>query len=141
MSDLRKAAEMALEAFEMYLQHSTKEMIFNQISTARAEQLRQALAESANSTTDFVEPKALAQLEHGTESDTQLDKIVELAIQGHASTRDAIRWAMQQEREACAKVCEEQITGYHFLATHGHFDHMDQAATNCAAAIRARGEK
>ena len=33
------------------------------------------------------------------------------------------------EREACAKVCEKQITGYHFLATHGHFDHMDQAAT------------
>lgn len=26
------------------------------------------------------------------------DQIVELAIQGHASTRDAIRWAMQQVR-------------------------------------------
>ena len=39
------------------------------------------------------------------------DEIIELAIQGHASTRDAIRWAMNQailaEREACAKVCEE----------------------------------
>lgn len=40
-----KAMRMALEAFEMYLQHSTKEMIFNQISTARAETLRQALAQ------------------------------------------------------------------------------------------------
>ncbi len=35
-----------------------------------------------------------------SESSTSLDKIVEIAIQGHASTRDAIRWAMQQEREA-----------------------------------------
>ena len=47
MTDLRKAAEMALEAFEMYLKHSTKEMIFNQIATARAEALRQALAQDA----------------------------------------------------------------------------------------------
>jgi hypothetical protein len=31
------------------------------------------------------------------------NEIVEIAIQGHASTRDAIRWAIQQEREACAK--------------------------------------
>jgi hypothetical protein len=35
------------------------------------------------------------------------DEIIELAIQGHASTRDAIRWAMNQEREACAKACEK----------------------------------
>ena len=34
--------------------------------------------------------------------------IVEMAIEGHASTRDAIRWAMAQEREACARVCEER---------------------------------
>jgi len=27
------------------------------------------------------------------------DEIIELAIQGHASTRDAIRWAINQERE------------------------------------------
>ena len=31
------------------------------------------------------------------------NQIIETAIQGHASTRDAIRWAIQQEREACAK--------------------------------------
>lgn len=33
------------------------------------------------------------------------DEIIEMAIQGHASTRDAIRWAMNQEREACAMLC------------------------------------
>ena len=43
--------------------------------------------------------------------------------------------------ERAAKECELQITGsdYHFFATHGHWDHMAQAATNCAAAIRALG--
>ena len=39
------------------------------------------------------------------------DEIIEMAIQGHASTRDAIRWAMNQEREACAKMCEEYAIG------------------------------
>jgi len=34
------------------------------------------------------------------------DEIIELAIQGHASTRDAIRWAMNQEREACATMSD-----------------------------------
>lgn len=36
------------------------------------------------------------------------NEIVEIAIQGHASTRDAIRWAIQQEREACAVLCETE---------------------------------
>ena len=35
------------------------------------------------------------------------DEIIEMAIQGHAGTRDAIRWAINQvvkaEREECAK--------------------------------------
>lgn len=39
------------------------------------------------------------------------DEIIELAIQGHASTRDAIRWAMNQaikeEREAIAQMIED----------------------------------
>jgi len=57
------------------------------------------------------------------------DEIIELAIQGHASTRDAIRWAMNQEREACAKICEEYDNGRHA-----------NAADLCANAIRARGQ-
>ena len=35
------------------------------------------------------------------------DEIIEMAIQGHAGTRDAIRWAINQEREACAKLVED----------------------------------
>ena len=52
------------------------------------------------------------------------DEIVEQAIQGHASTRDAIRWAIEQEREACARLAEDGLIGH-----------------TIAKAIRARGEK
>jgi hypothetical protein len=50
------------------------------------------------------------------------EEIIETAIQGHASTRDAIRWAIEQEREACAKMVEP----------------LDESL---ADEIRARGEK
>jgi hypothetical protein len=57
------------------------------------------------------------------------EEIVEIAIQGHASTRDAIRWAIQQEREACAKLME----------THSGLPGAGMAYG--AALIRRRGEK
>ena len=60
------------------------------------------------------------------------DEIIELAIQGHAGTRDAIRWAMQQEREACAKLLESRKTGANEL--------MDAVRDMEAKAIRARGQ-
>ena len=82
------------------------------------------------------------------------DEIIELAIQGHASTRDAIRWAINQERErltdaamkaaekavdvaiklereACAKLCD-------VLAYHPEF--ASDATKLAAMAIRARGQ-
>ena len=52
------------------------------------------------------------------------EEIIELAIQGHASTRDAIRWAIEQEREECAKLAFNART-----------------YIQAAKAIRARGEK
>jgi hypothetical protein len=55
------------------------------------------------------------------------DEIIEMAKQGHASTRDAIRWAMAQEREACAKVVED------WSDWHGGTEIL-------AKAIRARGQ-
>ena len=64
------------------------------------------------------------------------DEIIEMAIQGHASTRDAIRWAMNQEREACAKVCEEINTKYKCPN-----DTAEKVAIEwCVAKIRVRGE-
>jgi hypothetical protein len=61
-----------------------------------------------------------------------IDQIIETAIQGHASTRDAIRWAMEQEREACAKLCD---------AIDAEYEGEDVLATWCATAIRARGNE
>ena len=64
------------------------------------------------------------------------DEIIEMAIQGHASTRDAIRWAMNHEREVCAKVCDDKHDTWRWD------DEADSASgpRDCAAAIRARGE-
>lgn len=39
------------------------------------------------------------------------DEIIEHAIQGHASTRDAIRWAMNQERSECERIAEIALLG------------------------------
>jgi hypothetical protein len=65
-NDLRKAAEIALAALNSFDPHDDKywysERSADEIDAAITE-LRQALAESANSTIDFVEPKALAQPE------------------------------------------------------------------------------
>ena len=62
--------------------------------------------------------------------------IVERAIQGHASTRAAIRWAMQQEREACAKLCDEIAQAKTYQT-----GYLQETAEECAEAVRARGEK
>ena len=59
-----------------------------------------------------------------------IDEIVERAIQGHASTRDAIRWAMQQEREACADVADIALLGCE-----------RSIRDRVVRAIKARGEK
>lgn len=59
--------------------------------------------------------------------------IVEMAIAGHASTRDAIRWAMAQEREACADMVFKYIA-----------QTVNMEARGCLASvaydIRSRGD-
>jgi hypothetical protein len=62
------------------------------------------------------------------------DEIIEMAIQGHASTRNAIRWAMNQEREACAKECWKQMG---LLPTQAWTVNPYE---QCIDAIRARGQ-
>jgi hypothetical protein len=67
MSDLRKAAEMALEALEWNYGTDLCDIenctAWLDKMNATIPALRQALAESANSTTDFVEPKTPVQPE------------------------------------------------------------------------------
>jgi archaellum biogenesis ATPase FlaH len=41
------------------------------------------------------------------------DEILKSAIMLHSDTRDAVRWAIKQERAECAKLCEEsRMTTY-----------------------------
>lgn len=60
------------------------------------------------------------------------DQIIETAIQGHASTRDAIRWAIQQEREECLKICLD-YNKFYWMATHG--------GLKCAELIKERNDE
>ena len=62
----------------------------------------------------------------------ETDNIVEQAIQGHSSTRDAIRWAITQEREACASAADIALLGA---------ERYRQLSERVVRAIRARGEK
>ena len=58
--------------------------------------------------------------------DYEPDKtIIEMAIQGHSSTREAIWWAIAFEREACAKVCDDSV---------------EYAGSELARQIRARSQ-
>ena len=59
------------------------------------------------------------------------DELIELAYMGHASSRDAIRYAIEQEREMCAKACEEQTAAW----TEAEFNAVCMV---CADAVRSR---
>ena len=82
MTDLRKAAEMALDALDIYREHNEENI---GLADAAYEELRQALA--------------------------QPDEVL-------------------AEREECAKLCDEMP-----------LRSFPSRASDCAAAIRARGEK
>jgi hypothetical protein len=67
MTDLRKAAEMALEALGETIDYlPAKSGVRREVDDA-TQALRQALAEPANSPTDFVEPKTPVQQEQEPE--------------------------------------------------------------------------
>ena len=61
------------------------------------------------------------------------DQIIETAIQGHASTRDAIRWAIQQEREACAMEADYEAARWSYAPE------CREPCESIAIAIRASG--
>lgn len=61
------------------------------------------------------------------------NQIIETAIQGHASTRDAIRWAIQQEREACAMEADYEAARWSYAPE------CREPCESIAIAIRARG--
>lgn len=106
---------------------------------------------SAAATLPVTEPKREPLSDEQIDVALQTDPAMILALMSGEMTVGELKSALRRlaravERaayERAAKECELQITGsdYHFLATHGHWDHMAQAATNCAAAIRALGRQ
>ena len=62
------------------------------------------------------------------------DDIIDLALAGKQNLRDRISYAIDLEREACAKVCDE-LVGH--AKSKGDNDAM-LAAFSCSLAIRAR---
>ena len=71
-----------------------------------------------------------------------VDEIIELAIQGHASTRDAIRWAMSQEREAVARIVEKADLSHLASSTKNHWGGCMSCGFTpkiAAESIRTRG--
>jgi hypothetical protein len=157
--NLRKAAEMALEVFDgPVLKDATEHAM--RLRKA-CDLLRQALAESANSTTNLVEPKALAQPEQEPVAWSVLDKRTGKHWYTHESKYTAqhyaneyshkepdgspsmmvkplytappsIEAAVLAEREACAKIVEADG-----LARGNEGLVLIKAAKR----IRARGEK
>jgi len=72
------------------------------------------------------------------------EEIIDNALQNNESIRNAILWAIKQEREECAIVCKERAEGYKYTtdiyALVYSAEHIAEA-NNCAIAIRARGQK
>jgi hypothetical protein len=68
---------------------------------------------------------------------TVTDHLLRDAI--YAVIVDAIFEAIETEREACAKVCETPIDEVQDTDDDSHYVYM--SGLQCAAAIRARGEK
>lgn len=64
------------------------------------------------------------------------DEIVEMAIQGHASTRDAIRWAINQERENNVILLMRLADVYEHADKQGSADDIYKIVDH----IRARGK-
>lgn len=69
------------------------------------------------------------------------DEIIEMAIQGHASTRDAIRWAMRQEREECALACNKAVGSPSMYYTHDEAAFAHGIKNLCQKLIRQRNKQ
>lgn len=59
------------------------------------------------------------------------EQIIEEAILIKGSWAASIRWAIEQEREACAKVCDELYDEYESVC--------EMTSDLCSQVIRARG--
>ena len=116
MTDLRKAAEMALKYFEDAYEVDVIEFEIK-------ETLRQALAEPANSTTDFVEPKAPSQTEQEPYGYFGYDFRLDAWIQNPDDIRGIPFYTAPPKREWVGLTEREILDLYQTYGEIGDFDY------------------
>ena len=67
------------------------------------------------------------------------DEIIRLALMGERSMKQRIQWAVDMEREECAKLCMGKWLEWVDGSPDKRLD-MRNDAEDCAFAIRARGQ-
>ena len=117
MTDLREAAQQALEALEYDGLLKKRQAI-----TA----LRAALAQQAEPVVGIIEPRIEEDSRQTLDDAMQQPRAM---AQAYESGYNA---GVAHEREACAQACEARFMG--------DMTREDMEARRCAAAIRARGE-
>ena len=127
MSDLRKAAKMALDALHNIDQSNNYDAI---------EALRQALSQPEQMTDKEKVAQWMIQQGYATgHGDTVEDLLKELEWQIAENWTNALVKGVEGEREACAEICDKE---QEFVASGG--PHVF-SARRCATNIRARSEK
>ena len=120
MTDLRTAAQQALEALEEY---QSKGAPFLACDGAVAA-LRAALAQQAEPVAGIIEPQI------NGDSHQTLDEAMQQPRAMAQAYENGYKAGVAAEREACAQACEARFMG--------DMTREDMEARRCAAAIRAR---
>ena len=120
MTDLRTAAQQALEALEEYQYHGAPFLACDGAVAA----LRAALAQQAEPVAGIIEPQI------NGDSHQTLDEAMQQPRAMAQAYENGYKAGVAAEREACAQACEARFMG--------DMTREDMEARRCAAAIRAR---
>lgn len=64
--------------------------------------------------------------------------IFEALTMGHENTREIVKWAIQKEREVCAKLVDDEWGRWAVPVNSSEYNYMWE---KCIKLIRSRGEK
>ena len=124
VTDLRKAAEMALEALESVYGKGKR-------CEAAIQALRQALAQPEQEPVAWHEPDSFGNVT------TYKKWALENGWKPLYTAPPSIEAAVLAEREACAAICDEIASRHHKQ----HYPDLESVADECAGAIRSRSEE
>ena len=68
----------------------------------------------------------------------KLTEMLEIQQKLHETAIDMLKPAIEAEREACAEICDGFYLSW--INIQGRYEFMGEGASECAGAIRARGE-